>query len=870
VHFFQRRDESRAKAAKHGEIPMKRNGCHSVRVAVLATIFAVSCCPGAVGQTTRGKPKASPTPAQTGGGQDKLKLLDHPVIPVDPVCNAEGQGSATLSIRNDGTSTVVLNPVQISATDLTTSSAPAKTLNVRPVLGKPDKIELAPHGITTMEASVTKVFEDGDWVSSIENDGTELGKLRIVRSGPSFAIALDSPTPASPELTFEKGQQGHFWLKNSDPIDYAISWDYSINGISVACDRAQAPVAQSPGSPYWFCRFFCSPRNTTSCTTGPLVTIPAKGQQEIRFDLPDQWFRQVSVLKDQTANGYLTVRLPATEATAAGKSGCAATATKTFSVKTHLVHKPGLWSEVCGDLEILLVLAIGAIISVLLNLMLPNQMRKIRIKDQLGKLGAQIAGLSYDLASRLRVLVGLEQRLIRDRVRNLSWVDSEFSTEMQSIAQAIDHLRTRLQFLTTLGTARTNFKAKCFDLLPPTLMFELEALFDEVVSIGEKADPSDEDVKAAQALIKTIEDRVDAGILNNSDFTTDLQNRATQLKADFDPTNGRIGSTPTCRRIAGLLPRPFALVLATDPTSLTAATNKLAVESQIDLDLALFQLDVIGEYVDLVDGMPGADPLTKKRLSHEAELIHLLERRSTEALHRAHLLIGELNNGYFQDDIEDAIKNKNFALKLSPSEVRQFEPCDFKLTLLSSDLDGAAAREEWNCTWQFTPPSRTVLVSGTPKQEPTEAVLYEDGWEVTHYFQQAAAYQVQITLTRTADGLKLPIPQNESFTGEIKVLPERRRRFKKVLKYFLSFRLREAYREWSKGKLGATWVLEFFRLAMALSVALLGLLGGAKDQLLKLDIVPAFIAIFLIGFSADQVKNLLTQRLPGPELGTQK
>jgi len=49
-------------------------------------------------------------------------------------------------------------------------------------------------------------------------------------------------------------------------------------------------------------------------------------------------------------------------------------------------------------------------------------MRRLKIKQQLSILGAQISNLSYDLASRLRVLVGLEERLIKDRLRNLTWV----------------------------------------------------------------------------------------------------------------------------------------------------------------------------------------------------------------------------------------------------------------------------------------------------------------------------------------------------------------------------------------------------------------------------------------------------------------
>ena len=35
----------------------------------------------------------------TADCQDKLKLLDHPVLTVDPVCNPEGQGKVDFQIR---------------------------------------------------------------------------------------------------------------------------------------------------------------------------------------------------------------------------------------------------------------------------------------------------------------------------------------------------------------------------------------------------------------------------------------------------------------------------------------------------------------------------------------------------------------------------------------------------------------------------------------------------------------------------------------------------------------------------------------------------------------------------------------------------
>jgi len=49
---------------------------------------------------------------------------------------------------------------------------------------------------------------------------------------------------------------------------------------------------------------------------------------------------------------------------------------------------------------------------------------------------------------------------------------------------------------------------------------------------------------------------------------------------------------------------------------------------------------------------------------------------------------------------------------------------------------------------------------------------------------------------------------------------------------------------------------------LTLVIVLLGMIAGAKDQILKLDLIPALIAIFLTGFGADQIKKLLTERQP--------
>jgi hypothetical protein len=52
---------------------------------------------------------------------------------------------------------------------------------------------------------------------------------------------------------------------------------------------------------------------------------------------------------------------------------------------------------------------------------------------------------------------------------------------------------------------------------------------------------------------------------------------------------------------------------------------------------------------------------------------------------------------------------------------------------------------------------------------------------------------------------------------------------------------------------------ELLRTGIALSPRVLALVAGARDELLKLDVLPGLIAVFSTGFAADTIKNIITQ-----------
>ncbi len=402
--------------------------------------------------------------------QDKLRLIDRPTIAAESLCDPDGNATGSMILRND---TNVSVPIHLSGGDFS-SKSPSKQLLIQPAL-TPKDANLDSKQDLEVKIAIAGLYEDGDWQSTIQSDGADVGTLRIVRTSPPFALSLDAATPDAPELTFVKGETGHFRLKNADPREYQIYWQYSVNGYAVrSTDSSALPKTENRS---WICRWFCKDASSNTgkpeAQGGPAapLTLPARGQQEFTFNPPLKWFGGSfsGLFKDKVADGRLTVSMVSPECPTRSALS------KTFNVKTTLLTSTGARREGWADFWVFVFLALGGIFSLSLNSLLPNQMRRSKMKQRLTKTGVSISGLSHDLASRLRVLVGLAQRLIMDRLRNLTWTSPDFAGEMQDIEQAMTLLETRLEFLESLSIERTNFTRMRDKVLPSSVMFRIEA-----------------------------------------------------------------------------------------------------------------------------------------------------------------------------------------------------------------------------------------------------------------------------------------------------------------------------------------------------------------------------------------------------------
>ena len=101
---------------------------------------------------------------------------------------------------------------------------------------------------------------------------------------------------------------------------------------------------------------------------------------------------------------------------------------------------------------------------------------------------------------------------------------------------------------------------------------------------------------------------------------------------------------------------------------------------------------------------------------------------------------------------------------------------------------------------------------------------------VSHYFPTAGTFDVTVEF-RDADGEVLA--SDPAITKKVTVEDER------------------------LGWFGERTKIEYSRLGCRLALTVAGLLVGARDELAKLDLIPGIIAVFMLGFAADQIKNIL-------------
>lgn len=204
-----------------------------------------------------------------------------------------------------------------------------------------------------------------------------------------------------------------------------------------------------------------------------------------------------------------------------------------------------------------------------------------------------------------------------------------------------------------------------------------------------------------------------------------------------------------------------------------------------------------------------------------AYFVNIDQARSLQSHIQARLLLREMQDDIFPERLVEALRAQDAVILMDPSFAYERSPLEFCISFHKSALNTAAAREEIEVEWGFG--------DG----------LTGKGWTVSHYFQikgHEDTYQVQARFhDPSGEIINTDVGDPIIVASTVKIHPS----------------------ELGRG-VGERTRTELLKLSAALLIAVFGLVSGAQDQITKLDVLPGLVAVFLVGFSADSIKRLLT------------
>lgn len=494
---------------------------------------------------------------------------------------------------------------------------------------------------------------------------------------------------------------------------------------------------------------------------------------------------------------------------------------KIIPVKASLSYFAPSTQQLWGYIAILVVLILGGLTSLFLSQALPNRLKRLNIKDRLMGTARTTANLSSYVGSRLQVMLRVE----RSRIYDVLESRNTFSPDFPAVATRCSDETAKLEARVALVQQIDVVLGRLDQILPlnpvPSRISEIEAFIDDAKVLLAKTQPTDKDIEDAQTAISEAAKRVDT--LNQPDalFAKQLAKRVLEVKADID-TN--IAARPVFIRITNLLPGPND-ALKRVPASIT----EIAADQYSELDMAVEKILLMKDYVLLVDGTADRTRLDRLQMK-EDKLLKLLQLESWPAVRCARLLLREMKDDIYPERLEEVLLARAATIDMNPTVAYDKAPLEFCVSFRNDTVNEAVARQEWTCEWVFGDSMK------------------ERGWTASHYFLMPktgrfkkaapAEYKVQATF-RNGNGDPLIDPDTKqplALEQIVRVQPSRQERF-----------------------FGDRSRTELLKLVAALLIAVFALVAGAREQLLKLDILPGLIAVFLVGFGADTIKNLLTK-----------
>jgi hypothetical protein len=541
------------------------------------------------------------------------------------------------------------------------------------------------------------------------------------------------------------------------------------------------------------------------------VELSHNGSNSVAFEPPDEWFTgPVSGLfKDQDRDADLILKYGS-----ALKSEGRFSPTKNITVKLHLRYWPGWVQQIFGNGILFLVLLLGGASSLVVSFGISNKLKQLSLRDKIRSASARISGVSTSIDSRLRVLLRVERNKWK-RELHCPWYLPDSLDVLSQCGDGIAALSNRVGLAERLDELRHRYEDLAAQGLPPTYIDQadqtLQAASDALRQSQASAD--------AMATTKSLLDKAESLLKTQGQdpsFAQELANRVKKLNA----TNESLKGSDVCKKMTAHFPGAFRVLADSDNLD----PSKILPQDYRLLDAATFKLQMAFDYSQLYQGTAAGSEYRKRLEAREEKFLSNLEADAWDHLRAARLVLREMVDNVYPEDLKEALEAvpQAASIEMDRAVARQNEPLELYVHFHNPAFDHAPARDEWVCNWTF------------------HNNLYEKWWSVWHYFPKKGQTEVTVTF-EDANGRLVTDAKSNCLTlsRAISVEPEARTRSRE------------------------RFVTEGLRSGIALFAAILGLVAGARDQFLKLDLVPALIAVFSAGFAADTIKNLITQAPAG-------
>ena len=638
--------------------------------------------------------------------------------PNGPIVLVGGSGSGTFKLHNSGDSgalqlkygTVVdkttLAVLSDATVDLQMAADPKQAIPTN--IGKDQYLQLRAvvKNVKGASAVAISLFNGSEPLPKQLDADADDAPLNVTLSGDG---ATGTPLILSPD------KPAFVTLKNGDAEAYTLLWRFRYRELELC--------------------------GTVALLGNGSARIPLKAGKDV--------YSWSDIIRPSSQTAHLELGLDTGESrckAAPGKDNAARATlpTRDLPVSLTMQRLSSQVTPIVTDGYVIICLIIGGILSLLASAVLPNSMRKSAFRGQLKDLAIRTTGVSLRVDSNLRVLLRLERNRIREALRGIWLISPSASASLDDVANQIDQLTKRLGVAERIDDLRLKLESS-YETSPPSIVEDvdtaLQAAADAMHSYTLSSDDIDRANKSLDAATKSL------GTLDNSDdLAKEVAGKFTELNTrlvNFLPYYQDLWTAMP--GIFGVLLKPFGDAKQITPRMVYSIDYCIAaVNTALDFAVVRQEMPVLAQAAPApAAGLAGAgtnwvqtsplqqppalsaatpggaiadagavaapklimpDPpndVVNKARAHLDELTRLLSSMAWQSLREARLLVQEMREGVYQDDVLAELTAGRAWVAFETMSARPYLPINFYVKYLKWGREMRGAMERLSFYWTF-------------------------------------------------------------------------------------------------------------------------------------------------------------------------